>query len=335
MAENEWLTKDFYKTLGVSKDASDSEINKAYRKLARKYHPDLNHEPGAEEKFKDISEAYDVLSNKETRKKYDAIRAFGAGGARFTGGTGASGGFDASDFSDLFGSMFGAGAGTGGTSGIRFSTTGAGGPNLSDLFGAYAGGGASPFGSYSAPAQPGADIHSDITLTFRQAVEGTMVSLKVGSRLVKTRIPAGVADGKTIKLAGKGRPGTGGAPNGDVLLKVSVAPDTTKTFTLDGMNLVRSLPLTVAEAALGATVDVTDFDGRKVAIKVPAGTSSGTKLRVKGHGVKGSRRAGDLILRTEISVPKHISHAAKKAVESFEEATADYSASVAVGRTQG
>ena len=112
MAENEWLSKDFYKVLGVSKDATDDEITKAYRKLARKYHPDLNKTKEAEEKFKDISEAYDVLSNKDNRQKYDAIRQFGMGGARFAGGSGA-GGFDAGAFSDIFGSMFGAGAGAG------------------------------------------------------------------------------------------------------------------------------------------------------------------------------------------------------------------------------
>jgi len=113
MAENEWLSKDFYKVLGVSKDATDAEITKAYRKLARKYHPDLNKTKEAEEKFKDISEAYDVLSNKENRQKYDAIRQFGMGGARFAGGSG-QGGFDAGAFSDIFGSMFGGGAGMGG-----------------------------------------------------------------------------------------------------------------------------------------------------------------------------------------------------------------------------
>ena len=112
MAENEWLSKDFYKVLGVSKDASDDDIKKAYRKLARKYHPDVNKTKEAEEKFKDISEAYDVLSKKEDRQKYDAIRQFGMGGARFAGG---SGGFDASGFSDIFGSMFGQGAGGNGS----------------------------------------------------------------------------------------------------------------------------------------------------------------------------------------------------------------------------
>ena len=128
MAENEWLSKDFYKVLGVSKDASDDDIKKAYRKLARKYHPDVNKTKEAEEKFKDISEAYDVLSKKEDRQKYDAIRQFGMGGARFAGG---SGGFDASGFSDIFGSMFGQGAGGNGSR-IRFSPSG-GGPNNSTM----------------------------------------------------------------------------------------------------------------------------------------------------------------------------------------------------------
>ena len=151
MAENEWLSKDFYKVLGVSKDATDDEITKAYRKLARKYHPDLNKTKEAEEKFKDISEAYDVLSNKDNRQKYDAIRQFGMGGARFAGGSGA-GGFDAGAFSDIFGSMFGAGAGAGayGTGGngsrIRFQT-GGGNPNINDIFSMFGGGAGGPAGA--------------------------------------------------------------------------------------------------------------------------------------------------------------------------------------------
>lgn len=179
MAENEWLSKDFYKVLGVSKDATDAEITKAYRKLARKYHPDLNKTKEAEEKFKDISEAYDVLSNKENRQKYDAIRQFGMGGARFAGGSG-RGGFDAGAFSDIFGSMFGGGAGMGGNgSRIRFQTNGGGNPNLNDIFSMFGGGAGGPgagsayerYGAddYEQP-QPenGEDRNSKIRLTFRQ-----------------------------------------------------------------------------------------------------------------------------------------------------------------------
>ena len=170
MAENEWLSKDFYKVLGVSKDATEDDITKAYRKLARKYHPDLNKTKEAEERFKDISEAYDVLSNKEQRQKYDAIRQFGMGGARFSGGSG-QGGFDASGFSDIFGSMFG---GNGGN--VRFSTSGGGPSNLNDIFSMFGGaaggrGGASYGGSrygnpYEEPPTPqrGDDRKSKITL---------------------------------------------------------------------------------------------------------------------------------------------------------------------------
>ncbi|MEO5390250.1 DnaJ domain-containing protein, partial [Bifidobacterium bifidum] len=197
MAENEWLSKDFYKVLGVSKDATEDDITKAYRKLARKYHPDLNKTKEAEERFKDISEAYDVLSNKEQRQKYDAIRQFGMGGARFSGGSG-QGGFDASGFSDIFGSMFG---GNGGN--VRFSTSGGGPSNLNDIFSMFGGaaggrGGASYGGSrygnpYEEPPTPqrGDDRKSKITLTFRQAVKGATVSLRVDGKQFKTHIPAG------------------------------------------------------------------------------------------------------------------------------------------------
>ena len=223
MAENEWLSKDFYKVLGVSKDATDDEITKAYRKLARKYHPDLNKTKEAEEKFKDISEAYDVLSNKDNRQKYDAIRQFGMGGARFAGGSGA-GGFDAGAFSDIFGSMFGGGAGAGayGTGGngsrIRFQT-GGGNPNINDIFSMFGGGAGGPAGagnpyggSYEQAAQPedGEDRNSKINLTFRQSVKGATVSLSADGKKFKTHVPAGVRDGQKIRIPGKGKPGRNG-----------------------------------------------------------------------------------------------------------------------------
>ena len=219
MAENEWLSKDFYKVLGVSKDASDDDIKKAYRKLARKYHPDVNKTKEAEEKFKDISEAYDVLSKKEDRQKYDAIRQFGMGGARFAGG---SGGFDASGFSDIFGSMFGQGAGGNGSR-IRFSTSGGGPNNINDIFsmfGGAAGQGGQPYGGYGqspygnaggygyeeAPRpENGEDRNSKISLPLRQAVKGATVSLSVDGKKFKAHVPAGVKDGQKIKLAGKGK----------------------------------------------------------------------------------------------------------------------------------
>ena len=276
MAENEWLSKDFYKVLGVSKDATDAEITKAYRKLARKYHPDLNKTKEAEEKFKDISEAYDVLSNKENRQKYDAIRQFGMGGARFAGGSG-QGGFDAGAFSDIFGSMFGGGAGMGGNgSRIRFQTNGGGNPNLNDIFsmfGGAAGQGGQPYGGYGqspygnaggygyeeAPRpENGEDRNSKISLTLRQAVKGATVSLSVDGKKFKAHVPAGVKDGQKIKLAGKGKLGINGGKAGDLYLHVTVKPDA--TFSMRGHDIVMDLPVTVGQAVAGGKVEAKDID---------------------------------------------------------------------------
>lgn len=319
MAENEWLTKDFYKTLGVTKEATHDEIAKAYRKLARKYHPDLNHAADAAEKFKDISEAYDVLSNEEQRRKYDAIRSFGAGGARFTGGSSASG-FNTGDFSDLFGSMFG-----NAQEGTRFSGTG-----FSDLFSQFASGGmphgfrrqagftASPEQQATQP-EKGKDIHSSVSLTFRQAVKGATVSLRVAGSSFKTHVPAGVSNGQTIKIPKKGHAGYAGGEAGDLYLKVSVAED--PLFIMHGYNLQRTLPVTIKEAALGADLQVADIEGNPVSVHVPSNTSSGTVLRVSGHGIHAKATTGDLLLTVEIHLPKRIPLGAKKYIRDFDEAT--------------
>lgn len=341
MAENEWLNKDFYKVLGVSKDASEADITKAYRKLARKYHPDLNKTKEAEEKFKDVSEAYDVLNNKESRQKYDAIRSFGAGGARFAGGSGA-GGFDASGFSDMFGSMFGgAGGSMPGGGNIRFTTTGGSGgagPDLGSMFGSMFGGGmpgsAAGGQGYAQQAVPekGEDRHSSVTLSFRQAVKGATVSLKMGSHQFKAHIPAGVNDGQKIRLAGKGKPGRNGGEAGDLYLKVSVTPD--PRFSMDGVNLIGTLPVTVSEAALGATIETRDYDGKTLRVKVPSGTSSGTKLRVRGAGVHTNRTTGDLLLEVQVRLPKRLGAAAKRAIKEFAEHTESFEDSVRSEREQ-
>lgn len=328
MAENEWLSKDYYKVLGVSKDASDAEITKAYRKLARKYHPDLNKTKEAEEKFKDISEAYDVLSNKEQRKKYDAIRQFGMGGARFAGGSGGSG-FNTDAFSDIFGSMFGGGAPTGGR--VRFST-GGGQPDFSDIFTAFGGRGAGPSGyeghQSREEARPvrGEDRNSDITLTFRQAVKGATVSLSVGGSRFKTHIPAGVHDGQKIRLPGKGHAGSNGGANGDLYLHVNVKPSS--RFTMEGRDVHTTLPVTVAEAALGAKVQVRDVDDQVVTFKVPAGSSGGDLIRLAGHGVQDRRGSGDLIGRIEIRLPGRLGLAQKKAVKEFARASEEFDGQV-------
>lgn len=332
MAENEWLNKDFYKTLGVSKDATESEITKAYRKLARKYHPDINKTPEGEEKFKDISEAYDVLKDKESREKYDAIRQFGMGGARFAGGSGASG-FDASGFSDIFGSMFG-GAQDGGNSHIRFSTNG-GASNLNDIFSMFGGGGhQGGFGydDYTDGAyqgyrptpvpEDGADLNSNITLTFRQAVKGATVSLSSGGKKFKTRVPAGVKDGQKIRLAGKGKAGKNGGKNGDMYLQVTVSED--PKFEMRGVDLVMDLPISVGQAVDGAKITAKDMDGQEVKFKVPAGTSSGDEIHISGKGVQTPRKTGDLIGRVQIRVPKRPSLHQKSAAKDFDKACGDF-----------
>jgi molecular chaperone DnaJ len=304
MASQDWLEKDFYAVLGVSKDASDAELKKTYRKLARKYHPDSN--PGdtvAEAKFKEISEAYSVLSDKEQRAEYDQIRAMGAGGARFTAGGGGAQGFE-----DIFGGMFGGG----GRGGANFSYQGGfpqGGQNYEDIFNLFGGGPSGP--------QPGRDIQATTTLDFETAVQGKTVTLQTPNGAVKVKIPAGVSDGQKIKVRGKGDPSPNGGPSGDIILTVSVRKH--PVFERDGQNLRLKLPVTFSEAALGATVEVPTLEGAPVKLKVQPGTPSGRVLRVKGRGVKSSKGTGDLLAEVQVVVPSHLSEQAREALEAFRE----------------
>ena len=324
MASQDWFEKDFYATLGVPSDASEADIKKAYRKLARKYHPDQNAgDEAAERKFKEIGEAHQVLSDPEQRQQYDAVRQMARGGPRFTaGGPGGGAGAGGAGFEDVFSSMFGGGAGGG--QNVRFSTGGGGaqGINLEDLFGAFGGGqpgagqygGTGGFGGYQPRPQRGADLEARTTITFRQAAEGETLSLQTGDgETIKTRIPAGVKDGQTIRLRGKGQPGPGGA--GDLLLQVSVTPH--PVFGRDGNNLTIDLPVTFAEAALGATVSVPTLDGKSVKVKVAPGTPSGRVLRVKGRGIKAKAGTGDLLAKVQIVVPQRLTDEAKAAVEAL------------------
>ncbi len=302
------MEKDFYAALGVPKDADDAAIKKAYRKLARTWHPDQNAgNPDAEAKFKEIGEAYAVLSDAEQRQQYDAIRAMAGGGARFAAGGpgGGNGGFE-----DLFGGMFGAGGGGQGGR-VRFNTGGYGGDQggFEDILAGMFGGGGAP------RPQAGADIAATTTLPFRQAVEGSTVTFTVDGRNVTTKIPPGVRDGQKIRLRGKGRPGSAGGPAGDLIVTVKVTPHA--VFTADGANLRLTVPVTFAEAALGATIEVPTLDGATVKVKVPAGTPSGRTLRVKNRGIEKAKGSGDLLVTVAVSVPQKLSKAAQAAVEAF------------------
>lgn len=318
MTGQDWIEKDFYAALGVPKDADDAAIKKAYRKLARTYHPD--HNPGdakAEQKFKEIGEAYAVLSDHEQRQQYDGLRAMAGGGPRFAaGGAGGAGGFE-----DMFGSMFG-----GGGTRSRYSTSGgAGAGGFEDILGSMFGGGGG-FGAQGGQpgfrpnqAQKGRDMQASTTISFRQAVEGTTLTLSVDGRKVTAKFPAGVKDGQKIRLRGKGHPGAGGGPAGDLDIAVKVTPH--PVFTMEGINLRMSLPVSFQEAALGATVQVPTFDGGSVRLKVPHGTSSGKVLRVKGRGVVTPKATGDMLVTVQVAVPQKLSREAKKALEAFAQAT--------------
>lgn len=310
MASQDWLEKDFYQVLGVSKDVNDAELKKTYRKLARKYHPDSN--PGdaaAEAKFKEISEAFSVLSDKEQRAEYDQIRAMGAGGARFTaGGQGAG-------FEDIFGGMFGgAGAGAGGQR-FTFQQGGAG-AGYDDIFNMFGGGPRPPRGPRS-----GRDLTATVTLDLETAVRGDTVTLQTQNGQVKVKIPAGVGDGKKIRARGKGEASPDGGPAGDLLLTVHVRKH--PVFERDGLNLRVKLPVTFVEAALGATIEVPTLGGEPVKLRVQPGTPSGRVLRVKGRGAHTPKATGDLLAEVQVAVPSHLSGKAKEALEEFAKAMPD------------
>lgn len=363
-AQHEWFEKDYYKMLGVSPDASQKDITKAYRKLARQLHPDQN--PGdaaAEERFKEVSAAYDVLGDEAKRKEYDEVRRMGPLG----GPGGGPGGFtfnvgnmQGGDWTDLIGEMFG-------------------------RRGGRAGGGVGP--------RRGADLSAHLTLDFEDAVQGITTTLHLTSdaqcstchgvgarpgtspstcqvcggrgvvddnqglfsfstpcrncqgrgsiitdpcstcrgsgverrpREVKVRIPAGVADGQTIRLPGRGAPGVNGGPAGDLLVEVTVTPH--RLFGRSGRNLTITVPVTFAEAALGGRIEVPTLAGPPVTLRLPAGTQSGTRHRVRGKGIATTSKRhgteeGDMIVTVEVQVPVKLTDEQRTAVEQFAAAT--------------
>lgn len=323
--------KDYYETLGVPKTASDEEIQKAYRKLARKYHPDVNREPKAEDRFKEIGEAYEVLKDAEKRKKYDrfghawkqaAQRGGGAGpnwdnvrveygpGFDFDFGGGPGGG---GDFSSLFEQLFGGGMGGAGMGGGRARRGG------SPFGGAgFGGGGIRP--------QRGPDVAAEVSLTLEEAARGgkrqiTLADPSTGERqTLEVSIPAGILPGKKLRLSGQGGAGAGGGGKGDLLLKVSIQPD--DRFRLEGQRLYTRLDLAPWEAALGTEVEVPTLNGDQ-RVRIPAGTSSGRKIRLRGKGFPGvgKKEAGDLFAEIHIAVPETLSDRERELFEELAEAS--------------
>lgn len=313
--------KDYYKLLGVTKTATQEEISKAFKKQARKLHPDLNpNNPEAEKKFKECNEAYEVLKDPEKRKLYDSLgpnwkdgqnfqRPPGFDNAHFNfGGAGGGQQFDAGAFSDFFETIFGGGGGAHfGGSGNPFQ--GAGG------FGGHSGG-------FSRGPSRGSDATAVLELTLEEAFRGGAKNIslqeqtiapdgspRLGTKTLSVNIPAGVREGGKIRLSGQGNPGRAGGKAGDLYLKVKILPHA--LFKLEENNVILDLPLAPWEAALGAKVRVPTLDGA-VEMTIPAGSSSGRKLRLPGKGLGGRGQRGDQLVRLMVQVPPTVTDAQKE-----------------------
>ncbi len=368
MSQKDWVEKDYYKILGVSKSASAADIKKAFRRIARDNHPDQNpDDKAAEARFKEASEANDVLGDPEKRKEYDETRSLFGGGFRFNK-PGQAGG-QAHGFEDLF-----RGAGGAGASG-----------NISDLFGGLFNQGQTRRATQRGPRR-GADIEGEASLTFEQAVEGTTISLRTTSdqpcpscrgtgakagtlprvcptcegsgmqssqaggvfqmsqpcvdclgrglivddpcpdcggsgrgkstKTMQVRIPAGVDDGQRIRLKGKGAAGENGGASGDLYVTVHVTPH--RLFGRSGSNLTLEVPVTFAEASLGADIEIPTLGGPRVRLRIPAGTPNGRTMRVRGKGAsKADGHRGDLLVTVKVAVPDELSDEAKAALQEY------------------
>ncbi len=312
--------KDYYKLLGVSRTASQDEISKAFKKLARKHHPDLNpNDAEAEKKFKEFNEAYEVLKDPEKRKLYDSLgpnwkdgqnfqRPPGFEGAQFNFGGAGGQQFDAGAFSDFFETIFGGGfGGQGGRpGGARFERGG----SFGDFGGGFGGGG------YSRAPSRGSDANATLELTLEEAYRGGAKAItlqeqtigpdgspRLGTKTLNVSIPAGVRDGGKIRLSGQGNPGRAGGKAGDLYLKVKILPHA--LFKLEEGNVILDLPLAPWEAVLGAKVRVPTLDGA-VEMQIPAGSSSGRKLRLAGKGLGGRGQRGDQLVRLMVAVPPSV-----------------------------
>ena len=277
------MAKDPYKLLGVTKSASDSDIRKAYRSLAKKYHPDVNKDkPQMAEKFKEISAAYTLLSDKDMKKRYDSGQVDGSGQQQNPFGGGGR-----SPFNTGFGGM-------GGMGGRGRQAQMGGGDDMaelfSSLFGMNMGGMQGGMQQRRRPAQKGADIRYKVTLPFVDAITGGSKKLTGG---LTVKIPKGVEDGQVLRVVGKGKPGVNGGPKGDAKIEISIKPH--KSFTRDGKKLRLTLPISLKEAVLGGKVSV-PLPGGDVGLKISAGANTGQKMRLKGKGIAG----GDLIVTLQV-----------------------------------
>ena len=291
MAAKDLYEKDFYKVLGVDKKAGADEIKKKYRSLARELHPDKNTGDAVkEEKFKGISEAYEILSDVKKRAEYDEARSlYERGGFRAPmGGQGQQGG----DFNDIFG-----------------------GGNPQDIF-------ANLFGGGRRGPRKGQDLQTEATITFRESVFGTTLDLRLATdrgatQNITARVPAGVNDGAKIRVKGKGAEGEAGP--GDLFILLHVKPHA--IFARKGENLTLTLPITFAEAALGADIKVPTMSGDDVTVRIAPGTSNGRTLRVKGRGITKGSTTGDLLVSVDVQVPQRVDGKALEALKVFAQET--------------
>jgi curved DNA-binding protein len=286
------MPRDYYEVLGVAKSASEDEIKKAYRKLARQHHPDRN--PGdkqAEARFKEVQEAYDVLGDKTKRAQYDRFGFAGPGGAGGFGG--------------------GGGPFPGGGGGTSFEFQGVNPEDLASIFSAFGGGDPSEMfgrrtrGRGGRRARPPETAEAEVGIPFLTAALGGTISLEVDGRKIDLKVPAGVEEGKKLRLAGQGPGG------GDLLVRLKI--ESHPYFRREGNDVILEVPLSVAEAVLGTRVDVPTLDGTHLTVKVPPGTSSGARLRLRGKGIAG----GDQFIEMKIAVPKPADDRSRELIEEF------------------
>jgi molecular chaperone DnaJ len=292
MAAKDLYEKDYYQILGVAGNADAAAIKKQYRKLARELHPDKTKgDKKLEDRFKAVSEAYDILSDSKKRREYDDARQAFKSGRVPPGFNGGGQGFNGGDFSDLFG-----------PSGDIFST----------LFG-------------GARQRHGADLQTEASISFKDSIYGTELNLRLSpsgsaATSITTRVPAGIKDGAKIKIKGRGAPGAAGP--GDLYVLVHVTPH--PIFSRKDENIHLTLPITFSEAALGADISIPTLDGDEVTVRIAPGTPSGRTLRVKGRGVKKGSSVGDLMITLDVRIPQRVDGEAKRAIEEFANATKDF-----------